>query len=284
MSAYLMSTSSTQACRSSPVLLRAWSSMLATLGKLFAALPSETPPTSTATTNPAEWSQLLSCLGSLQTSLLSTWTALQDEHGNAHMQGPPRSGLESSSRRGRVGVGEGGPSNGCSTASSSCIGATSKSKIANMSPTGLDSSLEQLRVALTLTLLRLCIWRREAATQAGVLSLLGGTLDKQQEELVEFVQQLGTLEAWAGQTVTSATITGQLGILVVERYALENVHGRLLPGCCNPSCTNLAGASEASLPTQLCGGCRRARYCSVECQRAAWGRGCHASMCGKDGR
>lgn len=64
-----------------------------------------------------------------------------------------------------------------------------------------------------------------------------------------------------------------------ERHALLHFQGRLLPGCCYLGCTNLGGVSEAALPTLLCSGCRRARYCSGECQRAAWVEGGHSSSC-----
>lgn len=69
--------------------------------------------------------------------------------------------------------------------------------------------------------------------------------------------------------------------LVWEQYALKHFNGRLLPGCCHLGCTNLDGVSEAALKTLLCSGCRRARYCSTECQRAAWIEGGHSILCGK---
>ncbi|MEW5305313.1 MAG: hypothetical protein WDW36_007862 [Sanguina aurantia] len=68
-----------------------------------------------------------------------------------------------------------------------------------------------------------------------------------------------------------------------ERYAVVHFHGRLLPGCCNLDCSNLSGLSEAALGTLLCGGCKRARYCSVACQRAGWRVGGHSTVCGKQG-
>lgn len=54
--------------------------------------------------------------------------------------------------------------------------------------------------------------------------------------------------------------------------------GPLLTGCCSLRCNNLTEASEALLPTLLCSGCRRARYCSVRCQRQAWQDG-HKRLC-----
>lgn len=66
-----------------------------------------------------------------------------------------------------------------------------------------------------------------------------------------------------------------------EKYAISDCDSIFLNGCCNLGCTNLASVSEAVLPTQLCAGCRRMRYCSVECQQAAWLGGRHSSWCGK---
>jgi hypothetical protein len=43
-------------------------------------------------------------------------------------------------------------------------------------------------------------------------------------------------------------------------------------GCWNPGCTNLSGVSEAALCSKMCGRCRRARYCSLECQKEDWDR------------
>lgn len=65
-----------------------------------------------------------------------------------------------------------------------------------------------------------------------------------------------------------------------ERYAAAHFDGQLLPGCCNLRCTNLTGLSEQRLKTKCCGGCRRARYCTDECQRAAWLDGGHSTVCG----
>ena len=41
-------------------------------------------------------------------------------------------------------------------------------------------------------------------------------------------------------------------------------------GCCSRACTNCELPSELELPLKLCSGCRVARYCSPECQAAAW--------------
>lgn len=71
---------------------------------------------------------------------------------------------------------------------------------------------------------------------------------------------------------------------VWESYALKHLQGRLLPGCSHHSCQGFAAVCEVAMRTQLCGGCRRARYCSVECQRAAWQEGCHSKVCVGHGR
>jgi len=47
---------------------------------------------------------------------------------------------------------------------------------------------------------------------------------------------------------------------------------------CVRRCGELAGASEAGLPLQLCSGCNIARFCSPACHRAAWREG-HRGGC-----
>lgn len=64
-----------------------------------------------------------------------------------------------------------------------------------------------------------------------------------------------------------------------ERFSLSNLTGLAFPGCHHSGCRTLGHHSEAALPTLLCGGCRRARYCSVPCQRAAWISEDHAMLC-----
>lgn len=68
---------------------------------------------------------------------------------------------------------------------------------------------------------------------------------------------------------------------VWDEFALRHFHGRLLPGCSYQGCTNLYGISEGALETLLCSGCRRLRYCSVECRKAAWVKGGHSEVCGR---
>lgn len=66
-----------------------------------------------------------------------------------------------------------------------------------------------------------------------------------------------------------------------EKYAAFHLNCRLVRGCCYLGCVNMDGVSEAALATKLCSGCRKARYCSVECQRAAWWKGDHKYVCCK---
>ena len=46
--------------------------------------------------------------------------------------------------------------------------------------------------------------------------------------------------------------------------------GLSIVGCCSRACTKCELFSELELPLKLCSGCRVARYCSPECQAAAW--------------
>lgn len=57
------------------------------------------------------------------------------------------------------------------------------------------------------------------------------------------------------------------------------MNGRILPGCCNPSCVQLSGVTETALKTLLCSGCRRMLYCSQKCQKAHFQSG-HGQQCG----
>lgn len=63
-------------------------------------------------------------------------------------------------------------------------------------------------------------------------------------------------------------------------FAVEHLPN-LLPGCGSMACKCLAGSCEAALPTRLCGGCRRVRYCCDGCQRDAWLQGGHMAVCHK---
>lgn len=81
-----------------------------------------------------------------------------------------------------------------------------------------------------------------------------------------------------GPLLSTTQLQGRVDA-VWEGYALTHFNGRLVPGCCYLGCSNLCGTSEAALRTQLCGGCRKARYCSRKCQQAAWRDGGHHAVC-----
>lgn len=66
---------------------------------------------------------------------------------------------------------------------------------------------------------------------------------------------------------------------VWDRFSAAECTPWMLPGCGNLMCNNMSGCSEAALHTQLCSGCRRVRYCCVDCQRTAWKAGGHEVIC-----
>lgn len=72
---------------------------------------------------------------------------------------------------------------------------------------------------------------------------------------------------------------------VWEKYVATHLNCRLVQGCCNLGCIDLRGANESALVKKaarsLCSGGKKARYCSVECQRAAWLIGDHKTVCRK---
>lgn len=141
--------------------------------------------------------------------------------------------------------------------------------------------IKQLLAITTLTVLQIYLsrWECEVATPN----------DATPPWLAEVRQAIGSLQDQdmraLGTTLlsdlSSAPRTQSEVGLLWEKYAVEHLHGRLVPGCCNLGCNNLDGFSEAALGTNLCSGCRRARYCCVECQKAAWVEGGHRDVCGE---
>lgn len=74
------------------------------------------------------------------------------------------------------------------------------------------------------------------------------------------------------------TALDRTSLQIWERFAKGILPGCMLPGCSSFDCSSTVGLAERHLQTKLCSGCRRARYCSVECQRAAWTAG-HRHVC-----
>lgn len=148
------------------------------------------------------------------------------------------------------------------------------------SATSVHDGVLQLKIGIILTMLKLSAWRRRATTPARLLVKFGHDMAAQEKELAEAVQQLVlSPAAYTEALLSGASCRASQGMALLEGYALKNLQGRLQPGCCNTSFTNLAGPSEAALPTKLCSRCRRVRYCSVSCQKAGWSQGQHDRMC-----
>lgn len=132
------------------------------------------------------------------------------------------------------------------------------------------------------TLVQVCFWMKSCDS-------LGSGLSESDPGWLEFIiEKCGLLHNTCLRDTASSLLSGaslsQPGFCVEislawERFAVGHLHGRLLPGCCNLTCTSLSGVCEEGLSTMLCSGCRRARYCSVACQRAAWHKGRHSAVC-----
>lgn len=153
------------------------------------------------------------------------------------------------------------------------------------------STWARLRVLLNMSLARLSVYRLVDASCSDSSGGGSGPISAKNEMgtlLIQASEHLcgpdspfseGICEA-AVYEETSVSDARQAGMW--ERFAAAWPGGRLLPGCSYLGCTNLQGVSEAALPTRLCSGCRRVRYCSDVCQRAAWSKGGHMLVCGKD--
>lgn len=143
--------------------------------------------------------------------------------------------------------------------------------------------MHQVETVLFATLVPLCHWR------VGT----GAVVDVGQQLAMEWITKLcadlGGVEKDLMNGVSS-TLKATLPTCLMTaarqgfNWGLYDKHffnGRLVVGCCNLLCTNLAGASEAALKTKLCSGCRQARYCCTKCQRQAWIEGGHTLLCGR---
>jgi hypothetical protein len=79
--------------------------------------------------------------------------------------------------------------------------------------------------------------------------------------------------------VVDERVAGLVRVLVSLGEALSMF---ALPYCCNnPSCSNTAGLTEASIVSGkgcICAGCKVARYCGKACQAAHW-KPTHKAVC-----
>lgn len=143
---------------------------------------------------------------------------------------------------------------------------------------------QQLQTILLCTVVQVCLWARRCKLMDHVLSDFSYPVwfhYLMQSHPVSNPHLKGVVMSLLIDS-SKATATSHYECSVAwERYAVSNLKGRLLPGCCNLACANLTGVSEASLKTLLCSGCRRARYCSVECQKSAWLHGGHRDVCAR---
>lgn len=142
----------------------------------------------------------------------------------------------------------------------------------------------QLHSVLLMSVVQYCYWQDGETGRLSVNPKYDGSgwwekvRDRQPNLLLELTELVaGVLTADVMHSPKAHAIAGEMW----GQFALRFFHGRLLPGCGHLGCTNLAGVSEAALPTLLCSGCRRVRYCSAQCQREAWVDGGHSSVCGR---
>lgn len=149
----------------------------------------------------------------------------------------------------------------------------------------LSHRLHQLSSIIMIGLIRISNWllRHDAAQRSTKgssaqhpewLLIVGNSQPELRSVATSLLLQQSDCESWLSEQAF-ACLEG----CVWGAYAREYLHGPLLPGCCYLGCSNLTGVSEAALPTLLCSGCRRVRYCSVACQRAAWVGGGHSTLC-----
>lgn len=161
----------------------------------------------------------------------------------------------------------------------------SSAPITSAGPT--QQAMQQLRamVAMLLTWLGNCLRRVMLSQEGAAAQSFYGLMDWLLK-LATHDPELTEIAAWLAlpkdpQQWESSSFEFMHECARWDEYACMHLHSRLLPGCSYLGCTNISGTSEASLPTLLCSGCRRTRYCSAGCQKAAWGAGGHSDVCGR---
>lgn len=144
--------------------------------------------------------------------------------------------------------------------------------------------LQRLQAMTLITFVQVCLWRLECECLEATLEERSkipewfSTVLRQCQQIHDSKLRIVVHSILIGGTYPEPRPGSEVYVMF-ERYATSLVYGRLLPGCCHLGCINLEGVSEAALKTQLCSGCRKARYCSVKCQKAAW-LGGHSTACG----
>lgn len=137
--------------------------------------------------------------------------------------------------------------------------------------------VHQLQALLCLTLTQLFRWRLECPGISHRMASMGEALQAVAELPFDGLRRVvGPLLEEDSLAVPQSEVNAAW-----EAYAAAHFGGRLLPGCCSLACASLEGISEAAVEVQLCGGCRRARYCCKACQKAAWKDHGHSNVCGK---
>lgn len=165
------------------------------------------------------------------------------------------------------------------TSSSSSSATTDPDVSAELGLSGAHSRVVALRrTAFTLLLcqLQLCTWLQRLRRMEFMDGDLVGWSIQQLIDLGVDVQP-PTVVATPNP---GAPETGpELMMVTVYATTAAAFPGILLPGCSHLGCASLGRASEAALPTRVCGGCRRMRYCGVVCQQEAWRQGGHRMAC-----
>lgn len=150
-------------------------------------------------------------------------------------------------------------------------------------PPSAHTLMHQLQAIQVSTLIQVCHWRlvddrkhqlRQSLTTPGWLQSeqadMKVAVGRDMAALISTLLDIDIMISPAAQLVVNATW---------ERYAITHFDGKLTPGCGCMGCTNLGGVSEAAVCTRLCSGCRKTRYCSVQCQKVAWLWGGHSLVC-----
>lgn len=144
---------------------------------------------------------------------------------------------------------------------------------------------QQLKSILLTIAVQLCHWhvqQERERTSAPMMNSMKAWMGERKQQCLAMKDCPTALltELLSEQVLSCPRPQVEVGKLLGQ-HAVTHFQGRLLPGCCHLRCKNLYGPSEAALKTLLCSKCRRARYCSAECQKAAWLEGGHVHVCVK---